>query len=344
MSEPITWKGRQAFYIVGTGHNDDTIMITGDRHEIEDCLSLVLPTLCITYADQKFANGVGGTQKDYPDSVVYGSQFFDPPVVISGDANIRKFTWIRGAEQVTIGPRDVIVEWRGWHTLIIPKLRIKHKEKVKAVISVPEVAITVSQPFMAKVMQYSDGRHIGGVQLVKRHPNWKPESHPDEYDLWIRVIDGHTRRAIPEAKVSLYTWRESTSPDKGEFVLESHWYTNHMGIVEASPLPCSRKKLIIIDSMPWLTQTWRFRPLQGQKVRRTLKLWQNKTEKIAYQWKKDDTIDSVASLAGTHSKVILDMNRRIDVGAQIKTRQIIEIPCYEAVYRVEVQGHTRTNK
>jgi len=334
VSAPIKWQGKQAFYVAGTGLNDDTIRIEGSHRELKERLSLVLPTLCITYADLRFANAVGGVQADYPDSAGYGPLYFDPPVVINGEEEIRKHTWIRGADQVTIGPKETVIKWWGWRTLVIPKLRIKSKKKAKAVISVPEVVITVSQPFSLKTMQYTDGRHVGGVQLVKRHPDWKPEPVGNDYGLWVRVTDGYTKGGIPEAKVSLYTWKAGVSAGKGEFVPESYWFTNGMGIVEASGLPCSSKKLVLVDCKPWLPQVWRFRPIGGQKVRLNFKLWQNKRGVCRYEWKMGDTLDDVASLAGTDPKAILDMNK-LHSEKDLKPGQLIDIPCFEAVYRFE---------
>ena len=71
-------------------------------------------------------------QEDYPDSRIYGSRHFDPPVVLDGDEEIRKFTWIRGADQVEIGPTETIIRWQCHRPLIIPRLRIKAREKVEA--------------------------------------------------------------------------------------------------------------------------------------------------------------------------------------------------------------------
>jgi LysM repeat protein len=336
MTSTIRWEGKQAFYIAGTEHDEDTIRVVASQRDTEEYLQLILPTLCITYADLEFVNDIGGEQADYPDSAVYGPRYFDPPVVIDGQAAIEKFTWIRGAERVTIGPKETMIEWHSWRTLVIPRLRIKTKEKAQALLSVPEVPVTVSQPFIAKAMQYADGRHVGGAQLVKRHPDWKPEPVPQEYDLWLRAIDGHSRSAIPEAKVSLFTWEGGERPDEGKFVLEAYWHTNGMGIVDVTGLPCSDKKLVIIECTPWLPRTWRFRPLPGQEVKRTLRFWQNKRTSCSYVWTAQDTIEAIAILGGSDPQTILDMNK-LDSAGDIKPGQTIEIPCFEAVYRVEAR-------
>ncbi|MFX1233586.1 MAG: hypothetical protein ACFFBY_03415 [Promethearchaeota archaeon] len=48
-----------------------------------------------------------------------------------------------------------------------------------------------------------------------------------------------------------------------------------MGIINISNLACSEKKLLIIEQEQWLSQTWRFKPLLRQKIRRTIKLWKS---------------------------------------------------------------------
>ena len=225
-----------------------------------------------------------------------------------------------------------MIEWHSRRTLVIPGLRIKAKEKVKAVISVPEVRINVSQPFIVKIMQYADGRHVGGVQLIKRHPDWKPEPIPQKYNLWIRVLNGHSLRAIPEAQVKIFTWDNK----KGGFVPEADWHTDEMGIVEVSGLPCSDKKLLIIEHSLWQTKIWRFRPLPGQKVKQTFKLWQSKQILSPYQWRAQDTLKAIATLTGSQQATILKMNS-LRSASELKPAKTIEIPCFEPVYHVEAR-------
>jgi hypothetical protein len=299
MSQPIQWKGTQAVYVVGTEHEDNTIRVQPDQRHMEKVLILTLPTLCITYADMNFANAIGGRQRDYPDSQVYGPKFFDPPVVIHGHREIEKFTYIRGADRLTIGSKVTVVEWPSLRELVIPKLHIRPKEKIKATINIPQITITVAEPFSIRIKQYADGRHVGGVEVIKRHPNWKPKETPEEYTLWVRAIDGPTRHAIPRAKVTLYTWNEKA--DGGEFVREASWYTNEMGIVEAHGLQCAEKKLVIIDREPWLPRTWRFHPYPGQEIRQTFKPWQNKQIKIPVET-KTNTFEETAYEAVYHAE------------------------------------------
>ena len=328
--QPIVWEGKHAFYISGTDRDDDTIRIPSSYRKDETLYSLTLPTLCITYADMQFANKIGGVQADFPASKVYGKKYFDPPVVLNGTKEIEKFTWIRGAEKVTIGPKVTVVEWWSWHDLVIPKLRIRHKEKVEAIMSIPKVTIAISQPFVAKVQQYTDGRHVGGLQITKRHPSWKVEAKPELYNLFIRIIDGKTRRALPEIPIKLHTWDEQ----KTEFILEATFYTNGLGVVDISNLPCSDKKLIIVEQSPWITQTWRFRPLAGQKVKKTFRLWQASKNKMPYVWRQQDTLSSIAKLTGSNRVDILKMNH-IHSSKELTAGKTIEIPCFEAIYHAQ---------
>jgi hypothetical protein len=306
MSQPIQWKGSQAVYVVGTEHEDNTLRFQPSQRHTEKILTVTLPTLCITYADMKFANAIGGVQQDYPDSQVYGTRFFDPPVTIYGQREIEKFTYIRGAHRVTIGPEVTVVEWPSWRELVIPKLHIKLKEKIKVLINIPPVMITVTEPFSIRIQQYADGRHVGGVEVIKYHPDWKPKPASEEYSLWVRAIDGQSRRAIPEAKVTLYTWQGNQ--EAGGFVPEASWYTNEMGIAQATHLRLADRKLVIVDRSPWLPRTWRFHPQPGQEVKQTFKLWKSKeatipeitvTEKAlfkaVYHVENRDTLERVAA-------------------------------------------------
>ena len=62
----MTWEGKQAIYISGTEHDDDSLCITGvvGKSNIERSLaSALLPTLCITYADMEFANDMEECRK-----------------------------------------------------------------------------------------------------------------------------------------------------------------------------------------------------------------------------------------------------------------------------------------
>ena len=327
---PIKWKGEHVFYIAGTDHDDDTIRIPAAHRKDEEFYKLILPTLCITFADMKFANEIGCKQADYPDSIPYGEKYFDPAVVLNNKKEIEKITWIRGAERVTIGPKRTVIEFRSWEDLIIPKLRIKKREKIEAFLNFENIRISVNQPFVATVKQYADGRHVGGINVTKRHPAWEPKEEPENYDLLIRVIEGKTRRALGKVAVRLSTWDDK----KQEFVTEAIFYTDGMGIVNVTDLPCSDKKLITVEQKPWLTKTWRFRPFPGQKIKKFFRLWRNDASAFEYKWKLKDTIKSVAGLAGVSRTQVLRMNK-LRNEKELKAARIINVPYTEAVYHVE---------
>ena len=272
MSNAIQWKGQQAFYVSGTERADNTLRIAGAAPKTEARLRLVLPTLCITYADMAFANAIGGLQENWPGSAWYGPKYFDPPVEILGEDEIERLSWIRGAQRLTIGPKETVVEWWGHKSLVIPKLRIGAKEPAPALLEVPQVTITLAQPFTAQIMQYADGRHVGGVQVVKHHPDWKPDPSREEYRLWVRAVDAKTRRALPEATVTLFLWEGGRWPGEGDYRLQVKWYTDGMGIVDVPGLPCKGKQMVTVESGRHQPEKWRFRPLDGQWVRHTFLL------------------------------------------------------------------------
>ena len=93
----LEWRGDHAFLVTGTVQREDTLRIVIDRKDekIPSELTLVLPTLCITLAQMKFTNDIGGVQEDFPESADYGLRYFDPPLEIDGKGEIEKFTWIR---------------------------------------------------------------------------------------------------------------------------------------------------------------------------------------------------------------------------------------------------------
>ncbi len=327
--EPIRWKGKHVFFIAGTDHDDDTIRIPAGHRKDEIQYKLFLPTLCLTYADMKFANDIGGVQLEYPDSKIYGPKYFDPAVELTGEKEIEKFTWIRGAERVIIGPKETIIEWWGWHDLVIPKLRIRAKEKVRTLLRLSEVRIAINETFVATVRQYADGRHVGGIQVMKRHPDWSPDPEFENYDLFIRVIDGKTRRAIPEVRIKIFTCEN----EKEGFIHEATYYTNKMGVVDVMNLPCSDKKLITVFQSPYLTQTWRFRPLAGQQVKKFFRLWKSQEMEVSYVWRLQNSLKSISEMSASSKVELLRMNKLRSEKELIPGKEI-KLSCFEGVYHV----------
>jgi hypothetical protein len=206
MPSPITWSGEQVVRIVGTGLHEDTLRIRpSGLKQRENRYRLRLPTLCITYADLKFANAIGGEQERWPASAAYGPQFFDPPIVI-GPADIERLTWIRGAERVTIGPKETEIEWFAFRELVVPRLRLGLTDPVEAAVEVVSSVIDVGEELRLDLAQYANGRSIGGVQVAKRHPDWKPPEEPPFYKLWVRVVDADRQHSVPEARLVLSRW------------------------------------------------------------------------------------------------------------------------------------------
>ena len=265
-SSTIRWEGKHAFFISGTIHQDDSLQITSNAKDMKLPLTLTLPTLCITYADMAFANAIGGVQADYPESQAYGAAYFDPPVTLSRELEIRKYTWIRGAKEVTIGAKETIIRWLPWDKLVIPKLRISAKEPVKALLNVPEVFISVDHPLEVQIKQFTNGRHVGGIKLNKTHPDWNPEDK-NEFDLWAQIVDEETGRAVPETQVNLSTWNEEES----RYVTYKEWRTDKDGLIRATGVPC-QLMMLTVENASYDTMQWEFRPFSGQQIKRILPL------------------------------------------------------------------------
>jgi LysM repeat protein len=336
-SDPLVWSGEHLFHVVGTERYADSLRIKTIRKKGgEELLRLVLPTLCITYAHMKFANDIGGVQVDYPASQAYGPQYFDPPVELLGEADIRKFTWIRGAHQVTIGPKETEIEWYAGKTLIIPRLRLGEKEPAGARLVVKDAHIPVEQPLVVTVLQYADGRHIGGVRFEKRHALYKPPKEPQEYDLWVRVIDGTTGEPIPEALLKFFRWDSgaSTPGGAGGFVFVDQRYTDGDGVVSDSARPSGEREAVVLGMPGWRAVARCFKPLGGQHVRFFLRAWPLRKAQMKYVWQKGDSLNRMAQLTGHSEKEILGANRLADPSA-LEPGTPIRLPCYAATYRME---------
>jgi hypothetical protein len=335
-SDPLIWSGEHVFDVVGTERYADSLRVNTPRKGGEELLLLVLPTLCITYAQMKFANDIGGVQENYPASQPYGPKYFDPPVELLGEADIRKFTWIRGAHRVTIGPRETEIEWYAGKTLIIPRLRLDQKEPAKARLVVKNAVIPVERPLAVTVLQYADGRHIGGIRFEKRHPLYEPPKEPQEYDLWVRVIDGETGEPMPEARLNLFRYDPgaATPNGSGGFVLIEHKYTNGDGVVQDAHRPSGEREAVVLDMPGWRAVARCFKPLGGQHVRLFMRAWRLRKGAMSTVWRKGDRLDQMALLTGHSEQEVLSANRLADA-SDLKPGMSIRLPCYAATYRME---------
>lgn len=260
MPSPITWSGEQVVRIVGTGLHEDTLRIRPSAlKQRENRYRLRLPTLCITYADLKFANSIGGEQERWPASAAYGPQFFDPPLVI-GPADIERLTWIRGAERVTIGPRETEIEWFAFRELVVPRMRLSLTDPVEAVVEVVSSVVDVGEELRLDVAQYANGRLIGGVQVAKRHPDWKPPEEPPFYKLWIRVIDADRQQPFPKARLVLSQWvRKRFTP------LETPSTDRHGSVVREERKP-GELEAVALAMEGWWAAPRVWRALPGQQL------------------------------------------------------------------------------
>lgn len=334
--QTTTWKGSQAFRLTASGLHEDTLRIVPNYREKETLLELRLPTLCITFADMKFQNAVGGQQDNYPASRAYGNAYFDPPVEITGAADIERLTYIRGAQKVTIGPKETVIEFGSWRELVVPRLRLDLKEPAEANLAVPQVTLRKELPLGIDVMQYADGRHVGGVRLEKRHPDYKWLPRKELYDLWIRVIDGHTLQPLPECRVDVWHWdrRLPTPYGRGGFRLSTSVWTEGSGGVELPGRPSGQLEAYTVRRPGYRVVPRCLRPLAGQKVRLHMRAWRLERASIRYTWSRRDTLERIAALTGHDENRILSLNR-LKTASDLSPGLVLNLPCWAGTYQLE---------
>jgi len=335
-TEPITWKGEYVFRLSGSGLHEDTLKIKSNYRKQEQMLKLILPTLCITYADAKFQDSIGGEQENYPASRVYGPAYFDPPIEILGEQKIEKFTYIRGAHRVEISPEKTVIEFPSWQDLVIPRLRLNQKEPAEACLHVPDTHISVDEPLKISALQYADGRHVGGVRLEKRHPKWQPSRLEENYSLWIRVIDGASLQPLPEVMVDILHWdaKAKTPLGDGGFRLDDRLYTDGAGCIQIQQRPSGELEAYVVRRPGWRAVVRCLRPLAGQKVRLHMRVWPLTKDTVRIAWQGVDKLDVVAQRTGHSVEDILQLNRfKGTIGPKVGMR--INIPCYVAAYQLE---------
>jgi len=331
---PITWKGDYAFLVSGSGLHEDTLRIESSSPKKQERLfRLVLPTLCITFADAAFQDSVGGQQENYPASRAYGPSHFDPPVELVGEREIEKFTYIRGAQRVEIGSKETVVEFPSWKDLVIPRLRIDEKKPARFNLHVPETPIEVDEPLRVSALQYADGRHVGGVRLEKRHPKWQPVPEKERYSLWIRVIDGRKLVPIPEARLAIWRWDAQAGGGRksGAFRLADQRHTDGDGCVQVANRPSGELEAYVVNIPGARAVARRLRPLAGQNVRLHMRVWPLKRDEVRYVWQAGDRADVVAGRAGLTVDELLALNGF--KGPRLPKAGIrISLPCYVAEY------------
>ena len=331
-TDPFTWKGEYDFRLSGSGLHEDTLRIKSSARKQEQLLKLVLPTLCITYADAKFQDDIGGEQENFPASQAYGSAHFDPPIEILGEEKIEMFTYIRGAHRVEIGPKRTVIEFPSWKDLVIPRLRLDRVKPVDARLHVPETHIQVEKPLQITALQYADGRHVGGVRMEKRHPEWKPSLEEERHSLWIRVIDGRSLQPLPKVMVDVLRWREREK--SGRFLLEDRLHTDGSGCIEIQDLPSGDLEAYVVRHHGWRAVVRCVRPLAGQIVRLHMRAWPLHREKVRFEWKDTDRLDVIARRAGVSVDDLASLNRlRTAKGPAPGAR--INLPLYAATYQLE---------
>lgn len=334
MSPTYFWTGTESFRLNASGLKEDTLRIAARDHKTEAIFTLVLPTLCITYADMKFQNAVGGMQSNYPASRAYGPAFFNPPVEITGEKEIERLTYIRGATRVVIGPDETTVEFPSWKELVIPRLRLDQKEPAEATLSGKNVPVQIDHPLPVLIRQFAEGRHVGGVQLQLRHPEYKPPEVEQKYNLWIRVLDARQFKPLVETRVDVWHWdpQKEGPVGLGAFVLDDQKWTDGHGSIQALGRRAGELEAVTAHLPCWRVTPRCFRPLAGQPVRITLRAWPMQPSKLDYVWQDQDTLEGLAALCGCDPHDLLKLNGLPDPSA-LKPGLPISLPCYAAALR-----------
>jgi len=330
------WGGSQVFRLNRNAVHEDTLRIKSNYAKSEKILTLMLPTLCITYADMKFQNQVGGEQESFPQSQAYGPLYFDPPVTITGEKEIERLTYIRGAQRVVISPHETRVEFPSWKELVIPRLRLDRQKVAEARLEVPNTLIKLREPLMIDLRQFADGRHIGGIRIEKRHPKWPGPVAEPIYDLWIRMLDGPTLKPLPKVPLDILRWdpKWPTPYGQGAFRFLEQRISNGKGDVRALARPSGELEAFAVRKPGCRAVVRCVRPLSGQKINLHMRVWPLSPDLLPYVWRKGDTLENIAELSGHPVQTILELNQ-LNSASQIKTGMRIVLPCYAAIYRME---------
>ena len=329
------WKGEHEFQIIGTDHHEDTIKISANVRESKTVLKLLLPTLSITYADMKFTNAIGGSQEKYPESIKYGSKFFDPPIILSNEQDVEKYTWIRGAKKVTIGPKNTEIEWYIMKNLVIPRLRISREKPVRAVIRCDPISIDIDKELKIDVVQAADGRPIGGIRVEKRHPDWTPGQVKNVYNLSVRVTDSVTLQPRKEQPVNFFRWEEkgATPYGSGGFMKTGQKYTDGTGTIYDPGRVSGFLEAVTVENKGRASVARCFRALPGQFVRHTIITWGLVEDIRDYIWRNEDDLKSIAGFTGFGAEYILKLNNLSNPGS-LKEGMTIHLPSYAASYQM----------
>lgn len=331
-TKPYIWSGEHSFDLNGSGLHEDTLRIMQTVSKTEAVFHLFLPTLCITYADLRFQNAIGGKQMNYPASAAYGPAYFDPPIELTG-SDIEKFTYIRGAQRVEIGPKQTIIEFTSWQDLVIPRLRMDRQPGTPAHLVAAGVPILREIPLKIVVKQYADGRHVGGITLEARHPQYTEPQLKPAYDLWVRVMDARIHQPLREAIFEIWRWdpAANTPYGPGDFRLAQRCTTDNNGVAQVQGLPSGELQWYTVQKAGWRVMPRCLKPLSHQPVHLHMNAWRMSDDVFRYTWKKDDDLQVLAGLTHFDALDILKMNR-LPSSTSLGPGMEITLPCYQARY------------
>ncbi len=332
--EVYYWTGSQTVRMNASGLKEDTLRVSTETLNQKVHFTLVLPTLCITYADMKFQNAVGGLQASYPASTRYGPDYFDPPVEINGEAEIERLTYIRGASRVVIGPNETRIEFPSWKELVIPRMRLDTEKVAEATLSAANVPVQIDEPFVVLLRQYADGRHVGGGSMEVRHPDYRPPQIKPLYNAWVRLLDGLDLKPLVKQPVGIWRWypHEHGPFGSGVFRLnEKHWTASNGG-VEFLNRPAEVWEAVVPEMPGWRAAPRAYLPLAGQPLQMTQRAWKMQPARRPFTWQDSLNLDEMGERCGTDGQAILALNRLHSPG-DLRGGMNIILPCFAAALR-----------
>jgi hypothetical protein len=220
--------------------------------------------------------------------------------------------------------------------LVIPRLRLDFKEPAEALLTASNVPVHIDQPLSLLVRQFADGRHIGGVNIEVRHPNYEPAELEPKYDLTVRVIDARILQPLIETRVEIWHWDALGIGPLGEgiFRLDGQDWTGADGSIYAAGRPAEELEAVTACLPGWQVTPRVFRPLTGQPVRVTLRAWKMQPAERRFTWPPALDLEEMGERCGGGGQTILALNGLAAPDA-LRPGLRISLPCFAGALRLD---------
>jgi hypothetical protein len=184
--------------------------------------------------------------------------------------------------------------------------------------------------------------------MEKRHPDWKEPEVNNDYNLWIRVIDGIAQKPLPKVRVDILHWdpKASSPYGTGNFQLDVSKYTDENGCIVMPDRPAGELEAYVVRKPGSRAVVRCLRPLAGQKVRLHMRVWLMKRDRkqtemptyvAMYQPEPWDTLDWIGKTYGYKNAAGLAKVNGVDVDDLMKL-PAIRLPDWH--FMVSEEGYT----